>query len=347
MLLIITGNLGLNAQDYFKEAEKLINANKQLPKALVLLDSAAMQDFGSCGLSWADAFWSINYLKARVYYQQENYTLALSRLDSITDCDLGGDCMLSDYLKFECLAEIYGKDRLKKIILSESDTMIYVSAFDLYNSACIKVDSINYNFCFFINNDIIEHDVEEMNLKNLIVQMGFYSILDDETPKTLDPIKDIRKKFSTINESLDKYDRIETNDINVYKDINPEKYSYESVGIYGLAMVNLERYYDEDKLRKAIVTFDAEGSDMISEYYFWDDVIFFVFQTKINYKSAKWAVDFDPNKKKVWENRYYIENGKLIKWINSDKNIVDLSKINNEVESQVISDADLYMNYKE
>ena len=58
-----------------------------------------------------------------------------------------------------------------------------------------------------------------------------------------DRINYIRQRFQEINSNIESFEKVETSDINVYKDLNSENYSYESTQIYRLAIVNMIRYY--------------------------------------------------------------------------------------------------------
>ena len=113
-----------------------------------------------------------------------------------------------------------------------------------------------------------------MNRLIKILNLILFSILHFgfDTP---DIITEIKKKYAAINDSIDKYDKETNNDINVYKDLNPNNYSFESTNIYRLATIHLDRFYDNGKLRKAVVQFSGDREVLISEYYFWDDKLFF------------------------------------------------------------------------
>lgn len=161
-----------------------------------------------------------------------------------------------------------------------------------------------------------------------------------------DLIEQIRNEYNLINKSLDSYSKIENNDINVYKDLNPDNYSFESTDIYQLAIINLIRYYDNGVIKKAVVRFDGDRQDLISEYYFKNDSLFFVFKTRIDYKKPKWSDDFNKLDKDIFENRFYFDGNRLLKWIDSKKNQVDLTSIEKTICESIISDSELYKAYK-
>lgn len=159
-----------------------------------------------------------------------------------------------------------------------------------------------------------------------------------------DLIEQIRNEYNLINNSLGSYSKIENNDINVYKDLNPDNYSFESEDIYRLAMINLIRYYDNGELKKAVVKFNGDRQNLISEYYYKNDSLFFVFKTELDYKNPKWSEDFNETEKKVLENRFYFNGEKLIKWIDFNKETVGLTAIDSTLTKKIISDSELYKN---
>ena len=157
-----------------------------------------------------------------------------------------------------------------------------------------------------------------------------------------DLIKQIRSEYNLINKSLDSFSKVEKNDINVSKDLNPDNYSFESDGIYRLAIVNLIRYYDNGEIKTVIVKFNGDRQDLISEYYYKNDSLIFVFKTQIDYKKPKWSDDFIETDKNILENRYYFDKNKLIMWIDSDAKMIDILQTDDKTAINIISDSELY-----
>ncbi|NQU51124.1 MAG: hypothetical protein HQ522_01150 [Bacteroidetes bacterium] len=172
----------------------------------------------------------------------------------------------------------------------------------------------------------------------LISILLLLTVLSDDSS-----IKQIRYEFDLINNSLDSYTKVQNNDVGLLKDTNPATFPFESEEIFRLAIVNMTRFYDQNGIRKAIVTFFGDRQDLISEYYYKNDSLFFVFKTKIDYKSPKWSDNFNKNEKDLIENRYYFSANKLIKWINKDHELVKLNSIHLETEKQIISDSKQYV----
>ena len=162
-----------------------------------------------------------------------------------------------------------------------------------------------------------------------------------------DRINYIRQRFQEINSNIESFEKVETSDINVYKDLNSENYSYESTQIYRLAIVNMIRYYHNNTLVKAEITFNGDRQNMISDYYFDKDGLFFVFQKRTDFDEPKWSDSFDENHKKEMENRYYFDSNKLIRWINEFGITIERrTKKFEELEKQVLSDSELYRKYE-
>ncbi|MDO5986636.1 hypothetical protein Q4Q39_04375 [Flavivirga amylovorans] len=157
----------------------------------------------------------------------------------------------------------------------------------------------------------------------------------------------IRKRFNDINASISSFTKKESKDISVSKDMNPENYAFESESIYRMAMANLDRFYQGDDLKKSIVSFQGDKADLVSEYYYWNNKLFFVFKTKTVYQNPKWSEDFKESDKEKIENRFYFENDKLIRWIDQDKNQIDLNKEEaKNTEKETLSDSQLYRDLK-
>jgi len=125
-------------------------------------------------------------------------------------------------------------------------------------------------------------------------------------------VLDIRKKFTEIeNDYSSKYKRVE-------KELN----DYSTEG--GTATM----YYNIDQIRKVKISFYGETGKSITEYYIWDNKVFFMFRKSYYYNSPIYFIKdipeegieaFDEKKTEVFEDRYYFSSEKLIRWIDSDK----------------------------
>jgi hypothetical protein len=100
---------------------------------------------------------------------------------------------------------------------------------------------------------ILSLTITGCNNKN-IESIGSDNIVKEEINEK--KIKNIDKIYSQIDKSTDKYELKEYNDIDLYKESNSEKYSSETDEIYNLAIVNLQKLYDKNQLKKIIVQFN-------------------------------------------------------------------------------------------
>jgi len=115
-------------------------------------------------------------------------------------------------------------------------------------------------------------------------------------------IKHIKEKFSLINNNAKNYE-IRT------KESGSEDFA-----------ASLNIYLEGTKIRKLVFKVGrANNSGELTEYYYWDGKLFFVF-------SKLYGPDFEKMEEgkidiplRHWENRYYFYNNKLIKWLDSNK----------------------------
>jgi len=121
---------------------------------------------------------------------------------------------------------------------------------------------------------------------------------------TTDPIELIRERFKIVNDNI-------------------SSYSTKSASIEQSEGGDIIGYYDGSDLKKIAVKGYGSMGYFTSEYYFWNGELFFLFETD-NY----YDID-DPMSGEVTqkiERRYYIENSKIIKWLDNDKKEVSSSK---------------------
>ncbi len=88
----------------------------------------------------------------------------------------------------------------------------------------------------------------------------------------------------------------------------------------GVEGVRLTGYFEGKELQKLIIRFFDSNQNEVNEFYLWDGELFFTFSKKtIN--------------SKVFEDRYYVTNNKLIRWIKSggiEANPIELMNMENE-----------------
>ncbi|MFY0645000.1 MAG: hypothetical protein JXR19_11080 [Bacteroidia bacterium] len=213
-------------------------------------------------------------------------------------------------------------------------------------------DNIKDSSSLHKENELLKNELEltkkELELEKRESQLDEkISTKEKKAQQESEDILDIRKWYNEINSSQQGYIINEDKDINVYKDLNPKNYSYESEEIYRLAVINLIRYYDGKKLKKAIVSFNGDREDLISEYYFKDDNLFFCFKVKKEYHKQKWDDNYNSNDFNSLENRYYFKENNLIRWLNPEMKQMEMNSTRSiDVEKHVLSDAKLYMEIK-
>lgn len=155
-------------------------------------------------------------------------------------------------------------------------------------------------------------------------------------------IHQIEQECQNINQSINNYRKVYLPDINVYSDINPKNYSNESIGISGLAIINLTRYYDSSEVKKAVVQFIGDREDLSSEYYFKNNSLMFVLKYRKYYESPKWSENFDTDKYSIKIDKYYFERDSLIHWQGQP---IDSSIAEEKLVRDILDDSKLYKNY--
>ena len=181
ILILITFTNSLLAQDYsyIRKAEKLIDKNTNLPRAMELLDKAEKVDYGFCGNAWATAFWNINYLRARGYYQLGKSRLALAQLDSIEGCSFGGDCEKSDSLKLHIIKETFGKELVIKSFDTIADSLIVLDSAFFGLKICIPILTTDYQICLSPS-ALLMFRSSGFTLRELFADLRVYSYLEGD-----------------------------------------------------------------------------------------------------------------------------------------------------------------------
>ncbi len=132
-------------------------------------------------------------------------------------------------------------------------------------------------------------------------------------------IKDIRAKYKVIRDN-----------ISVYDTTYVELLDGSSEGGEAIA------YFDKKKIKLIEATWYGESGKSSIQFYYHAGKLFFAFEQKHHYnrpvywdeKMAKESGDnevYDPKKSKIEEDRLYFSDGKLYKWIDSQKKVVDIS----------------------
>jgi len=133
-----------------------------------------------------------------------------------------------------------------------------------------------------------------------IIALLFFCIQVLQAQNENDPIKEIKDEFSLINKKLKDYKLVE-------KEANEE--STEGGSMKG--------YYENEQLRLLHCEFFGEMGKITEDYYYKDNQLFFVYTIKTDYSAPIYVEE--STEIATEENRYYIDNEKLIRWLGKDK----------------------------
>jgi len=170
------------------------------------------------------------------------------------------------------------------------------------------------------NNSVVQEiSVEEIEneLENKYIEP--LKIAEPENSYEEEIISDIREKFEAVNYNINSYKKVK-------KDLMDE--STEGG--------ELEAYFKKEELKKIVASYYGEMGKLIKEYYFWDNDLFFVFTQEYSYDMPMYM---DGSKvDKIDENRYYVYNDKIIRWLDPNKEKVGKSKFIQK-ETEILQNA--------
>lgn len=159
----------------------------------------------------------------------------------------------------------------------------------------------------------------------LILLLGIKAQTTEE-----DQVKQIREWFANTNNNKVKYDT---------KSFDMPDQATEGA--------TLTAFYDGNQIVLLEAEYYGESGNFKSYHYFWNGMLFFVFTVREVYSSHI----MDPNNKVASkeENRYYFWEGKMIRWLDPQKNKVSkTSKIFQTEEKSIIDETDqLYLRTQE
>ncbi len=79
-------------------------------------------------------------------------------------------------------------------------------------------------------------------------------------------------------------------------------------------------YKGEEAIIKIQSTYYGETGKLVTEYYYNEASLFFVFSSSFDYNVPIYDTEsFDLSKSVIIENRYYFKDAKLIKWLDREK----------------------------
>ncbi len=194
----------------------------------------------------------------------------------------------------DCYVDCYGKNK-------GSEYEIYFKKYNDDNITCSNYKKDEHLLTLKKENGkIITYD------KKLIYEDEAKVRFEKEMNKN-EAVEDIRAKFKTIN---------------------GESSSYRTVpGSIELGEgVRITGFYNGNDLKKILSETALGYGYCNSEYYFWNDNLFFVYE-KCEYDDPD---DPTSEKKQVVEERIYFYKGKIIKWLDNDKKEVSSSKFSDK-----------------
>lgn len=142
---------------------------------------------------------------------------------------------------------------------------------------------------------------------------------------TTDPIELIKERFKTINDNA-----------STYKDKSVDITDMSSEG--GI----LTFYSKDNKIMKMNLKLAFEMGNSSTEYYFWDNELFFIYDKIENYDMPMYIEG--SKVKETLENRYYFKDDKLIKWLDTNKNEKSATEMN-EKSQKLVDGANKLKNY--
>jgi len=177
-LLLFLSYISSYSQDFrlINKADKIINSeNPDLKKAKKYLARAKKADYGFCLNAKLSALSEIEYLNAKIYYINAEYSNCIELIDSGAANEKSNE---ADSLKVLCLIKLYGKSKIRDLILRQPDKIIQRGEDFKYKPICLDLNPINYTFCFYDQNEELNYR-SELTILEIIKESNFYSILND------------------------------------------------------------------------------------------------------------------------------------------------------------------------
>lgn len=125
-------------------------------------------------------------------------------------------------------------------------------------------------------------------------------LIPDAAQAQTDAIQDIRTKFATINQM--EFQEVLT--------LENEQFLAQIPDGGG----QLTAYYQDGQMYKLVEWIGLSMGQRVTEYYFWEEDLFFVFQLEkgFGFDEEAGAIDYD-QLEEVFTGRYYLRDGQIIK----------------------------------
>ena len=160
--------------------------------------------------------------------------------------------------------------------------------------------------------------------------------------------REIDSIIATIQQEEDTYKRVKYDDANLYEDLNEAgNFSLEGVKMKSVAVIQVDKYYNGNTLKKISIYFDAESEDLTSDYYVQGGKLLFAQKIKTQYSLPKWHDDFDEKKSIKTLDKFYFDKEVLIGWFRDSVSVSNTKLDFIQNESTLLHDFNLYANYSE
>jgi hypothetical protein len=145
-----------------------------------------------------------------------------------------------------------------------------------------------------------------MHNKLLIFILFLFPVLNLYAQTEEELVTKIREQFKNTNANLNGYELLQ-------KDI----YTESTEG--GL----IKLYVSEGETVMMHCEFYGEGGNLMEEFYFWNGQLYFVYTVQELYDRPIYMEGSQVSEKN--ENRYYFDNGKMIRWLDEKKQKVNIT----------------------
>jgi len=218
----------------------------------------------------------------------------------------------------ECRGEINGSEYL----------LFYKSVVDNQDFSCNQFDKTEPLIVLIEKNGFLKIKETQLAFSEDITKIVFEK--KDEnlaepvtTPK--DPIELIRERFKHINDNISSY---------IVKKVDSPEMSTEGG--------ELTFYSKENTIMKMTLQLYGEMGNKATDYYYFDNELFFIYDKLENYDNP---IYIEGSKvEETLENRYYFENNKLIKWLDTNKKEQNPTKMK-KISQKLIDEANELRNY--
>lgn len=159
--------------------------------------------------------------------------------------------------------------------------------------------------------------------------------IDPGTGRSKDDVSNQKVFFDTVEVVSKIREKVES--INSAKDLNSSKLDMFEYSSEGGELIVLSK---NDSVKKLIATYYGSIGKVIEEYYIDKNNLIFVFTVEITYDKP--ITQYPVSIVSKAENRYYFWEGKLIRWLDENKNQVNPDSEIFKVREEEVLNMDFY-----